>query len=36
MKIAEVDNEKCTKVIACTNHDANAIANHTANYPDTL
>lgn len=33
---AEVDNEKCAKVIACTNHDANAIANHAANYPDTL
>ncbi len=26
----------CAKVIACVNHDKNAIASHTANHPDTL
>ena len=25
---------KCAKVIACVNHDANAIASHAANHPD--
>jgi DNA (cytosine-5)-methyltransferase 1 len=28
--------EKCAKVIACVNHDANAIASHAANHPDAL
>lgn len=28
--------EQCAKVIACVNHDANAIASHAANHPDTL
>ena len=28
--------EQCAKVIACVNHDANAIASHAANYPDAL
>ena len=28
--------EKCAKVIACVNHDANAIASHQANHPHTL
>ena len=28
--------KKCAKVIACVNHDANAIASHTANHPDAL
>lgn len=27
---------KCAKVIACVNHDANAIASHAANHPDAL
>lgn len=27
---------KCAKVIACVNHDANAIASHKANHPDAL
>ena len=27
---------KCAKVIACVNHDANAIAPHAANHPDAL
>ena len=26
----------CAKVIACVNHDANAIASHAANHPDAL
>jgi len=29
-------NEPCAKVIACVNHDANAIASHAANHPDAL
>lgn len=29
-------NKKCAKVVACVNHDANAIASHQANHPDTL
>lgn len=33
---ATVNGEKCAKVIACVNHDANAIASHTANHPDAL
>ena len=28
--------EKCAKVIACVNHDANAIASHAANHPDAV
>lgn len=27
---------QCAKVIACVNHDANAIASHAANHPDAL
>jgi DNA (cytosine-5)-methyltransferase 1 len=27
---------KCAKVIACVNHDKNAIASHSANHPDAL
>lgn len=33
---ARVDGEQCAKVIACVNHDANAIASHAANHPDAL
>lgn len=33
---AKVDGHKCAKVIACVNHDANAIASHAANHPDAL
>lgn len=33
---ARLDGEKCAKVIACVNHDANAIASHKANHPDAL
>ena len=28
--------ENCAKVIACVNHDKNAIASHAANHPDAL
>lgn len=28
--------DKCAKVIACVNHDANAIASHAANHPDAV
>ena len=28
--------EKCAKVVACVNHDANAIASHSANHPDAV
>lgn len=33
---ATVDGQKCAKVIACVNHDANAIASHEENHPDAL
>lgn len=33
---ARLNGEKCAKVIACVNHDANAIASHAANHPDAL
>ncbi|MBD5585904.1 MAG: DNA cytosine methyltransferase, partial [Clostridia bacterium] len=31
-----LDGEACAKVIACVNHDANAIASHAANHPDAM
>ncbi len=33
---AKSDGGKCAKVIACVNHDTNAIASHAANHPDAL
>lgn len=33
---ARVDKDQCAKVIACVDHDANAIASHAANHPDAL
>ncbi len=33
---AQLDGEQCAKVIACVNHDKNAIASHAANHPDAL
>ena len=33
---ARLFGEQCAKVVACVNHDANAIASHQANHPDTL
>ncbi len=36
VEAARFGGEKCAKVIACVNHDANAIASHAANHPDAL
>ena len=33
---ARIDEKECAKVIACVNHDKNAIASHAANHPDAL
>lgn len=33
---ARIKDQKCAKVIACVNHDANAIASHAANHPDAM
>lgn len=33
---ARLFGKECAKVIACVNHDANAIASHQANHPETL
>lgn len=33
---ARINGKQCAKVIACVNHDANAIASHAANHPDSL
>lgn len=33
---AKVHDKSCAKVIACVNHDANAIAGHAANHPEAL
>ena len=34
VEMAQLDNSKCAKVIACVNHDQNAIASHIANHPN--
>ena len=31
---ARIGGAKCARVIACVNHDANAIASHAANHPE--
>lgn len=36
VEYARVDGEKCAEVIACVNHDKNAILSHQANHPNTL
>ena len=36
VETARLDNQQCAKVIACVNHDKNAIASHAANHPDAL
>ena len=36
VEMARLGGEKCAKVIACVNHDLNAIASHAANHPDAL
>lgn len=33
---ARLDGEPCAEVIACVNHDTNAIASHSSNHPDAL
>lgn len=33
---ARFHGKKCAKVIACVNHDANAIASHAANHPEAV
>ena len=33
---ARLKGRKCAKVVACVNHDVNAIKSHQANHPDTL
>lgn len=33
---ARLGDKQCAKVIACVNHDKNAIASHAANHPDAL
>lgn len=33
---AHLNDERCAEVVACVNHDANAIASHAANHPDAL
>lgn len=33
---AKVNGKQCAKVIACVNHDANAIASHAANHPEAM
>ena len=36
VKNARYAGQQCAKVIACVNHDANAIASHAANHPDAM
>ena len=36
VEYATVDGRKCAEVIACVNHDANAIKSHAANHPKTM
>jgi len=36
VEYARLNGEKCAKVIACVNHDPNAILSHAANHPYTL
>ena len=33
---ARLDGHECARVIACVNHDANAIASHAANHPEAV
>ncbi|MBO4849880.1 MAG: DNA cytosine methyltransferase [Prevotella sp.] len=36
VELAKLNGEKCAKVIACVNHDKNAILSHAANHPDVM
>lgn len=33
---ARINGEQCAKIIACVNHDTNAIASHAANHPEAM
>jgi len=35
VELAQLHGDKCAHVVACVNHDPNAIASHAANHPDT-
>lgn len=36
VETARHQGDKCAKVVACVNHDTNAIASHASNHPDAL
>ena len=36
VEYAHLHGEKCAKVVACVNHDKNAILSHAANHPDVM
>lgn len=36
VEYARLDDRKCAEVVACVNHDVNAIKSHKANHPHTL
>lgn len=36
VELAKYEGNKCARVIACVNHDPNAIASHKANHPETV
>jgi len=36
VELARLHGEKCAKVVACVNHDPNAIASHLANHPEAM
>ncbi|MEI7675906.1 MAG: DNA cytosine methyltransferase [Bacteroidales bacterium] len=36
VETSKINGQQCAKVIACVNHDKNAIASHAANHPDAL
>ena len=36
VEYARFKGRKCAKVIACVNHDKNAILSHAANHPDVM
>ena len=33
---ARLDDKQCAQVVACVNHDKNAIASHAANHPEAM
>ena len=36
VEMATIEDKKCAKIIACINHDKNAIASHESNHPEAL